>query len=164
MCVKCCGAHNEDACPASRQGGSKYLKCHFCSGSHPSNYVNCKTREEEIAVYKSKQAAVTERKKKLNDGVLTTMERLHKQVEPQTKVVSCNCHQTAMTSSVVPQWQQLSPTSNVVEDQLPGPTLDEVAFATFGKSWKTIVLAVWRFETEFHNTPFDKRRELMVQV
>ena len=124
-----------------------------------------------MEIYQSKQAMATERrlafKKSINAASPSTTSIAAAELFPamsqqQQPVTQCDCRPASLKTTVT-STVQLPTASQVVEapPSTSGPSLDDIAYQTFGKAWKEILLAVWRFENEFYDTPPEDRRELL---
>lgn len=183
-CVKCTEEHSKDKCPASVNKGISKLKCIFCGLQHPSSFIGCFKRQEEIRRYKAVQENVTGWKlqskmaEKTNDTVslgAAALAALGIQTPTSSPPTSsrekprCVCQLAAKPTPVqrsppIVTLPTLQPQNHGLPSSMrpPESSLDDVAFRLFGRSWRIILSAVWSFESSFHEAPVGERETLML--
>ena len=177
-CVKCTGQHTKNECPASVNRGIAKLKCVFCGLQHPSSFIGCVKRKEEIQrckLLQEKSTAWKKSKVEENDNLASKVRAtlgcgLSNSISSAvSSPSSCHCQNAAEPTPntvPVPATPSVRPTSRI----LPASTvpsknssLDDMAQRLFGKSWTESLLAVWRFEVTFEKATEEQKEPLMLE-
>lgn len=156
-CVKCGAQHFKADCPVTRAGGTRFLKCVLCGGSHPANARKCTVRQAAAETVKKKQELITKHSKIGRETVslgLPLPVGLGLRQEPPVIPAYVDGHRRNGLEH--PPLLQL-------EQPASENALDRTAFELFGQSWKTVVVSIYQFEKQFGNAPEHERKRLMLE-